>query len=205
MPRTGAQNVLDVAWTDHRIRKRPEPGSAQPPIDPGGDLTPVFSPGATARDQAMANYQALLDGDPSREPAAWAQLNAPRGDLQNDKDALDALGNMSAERGERGQVQQAFRRVLDIDPTDLTALSNLGTLLAKEGKVKEGEALLRKAFDRNQDLPGLAMNLARVQCMQGEGESARSTLAIALIYSPNLQDLQRLVTQLGECRAPGVN
>jgi Tetratricopeptide repeat/Cytochrome c554 and c-prime len=205
MPRTGAQNVLHVAWTDHRIRKRPEPEGAQPQTDPGGELTPVFSPGATERDEAMANYQALLEGDRSREPAAWAHLNALRGDLQNDKDALDALGNMSAERGKSEQARQAFRRVLEIDPSDLTALSNLGTLLAKEGELKEAEALLRRAFDRNQDLPGLAMNLARVQCIEGDGWAARDTLTTALTYCPNLKDLQRLITQMGKCSAAGVN
>jgi len=203
MPRTGARNVLHVAWTDHRIRKVPEPTIAESQSADQSELTAVFSPGTTQRDEAMANYQALLEGDRSRESVAWEQLNAQRSGLGKDVAALDALGNISAERGEREEAEEAFRKVLELAPSDLTALSNLGTLLAKEGKLKEGEALLNKAFDRNQDIPGLAMNLARVQCMTGDGQAARTTLATALIYCPNVDDMRRLLTQMGHCDAAG--
>lgn len=202
MPRMGARNVLHVAWTDHRIRRLPEVKGASQGAD-RGELTAIFSPGTTQRDEAMANYQALLEGDPSREPVAWEQLNAQRASLQNDKEALDALGNISAERGEREKAEKAFRRVLELVPSDLTALSNLGTLLAKEGKLKEGEALLTEAFDRNQDIPGLALNLARVQCMTGDGQAGRTTLVTALIYCPNVEDVRRLLTQMGNCGSAG--
>lgn len=203
MPRTGARNVLHVAWTDHRIRRQPQASPAQPAGEHGGELTPVFSPGATLRDQAMANYQALLEGDRSRESDAWQQLNSLRDALANDKEALNALGTLSAERGEQEQAERAFRRVLALDASNLTALSNLGTLLAKQGKLKDGEALLQQAFDRNQDIPGLAMNLARVQCMDGDGAAARSTLTAALIYCPNVEDMRRLLSRLGSCSAAG--
>jgi tetratricopeptide (TPR) repeat protein len=200
MPRTGARNVPHVAWTDHRIRKLPEGQNAESQAE-GGKLTPIFSPGATKRDQAMADYQALLEGDRSQESMVWEELNAQRVELENDKEALDALGNVSAERGEMEKAERAFRRVLELDPADLTALSNLGTLLAKEGKLKESVVLLGEAFDHNQDMPALAMNLARVQCMAGHGEAARGTLTTALIYCPNLEDVRRLLTQMGDCGA----
>jgi tetratricopeptide (TPR) repeat protein len=201
MPRLGARNVLHVAWTDHRIRKLPGAAVAESESADRGELTAVFSPGTTQRDEAMANYQALLEGDRSREPVAWEQLNSQRSRLGRDAAALDALGNISAERGELKEAEEAFRRVLELAPSDLTALSNLGTLLAKEGKLKEGEVLLNRAFDHNQDIPGLAMNLARVQCIDGDGRGARATLATALIYCPNVEDMRRLLTQMGNCGA----
>jgi tetratricopeptide (TPR) repeat protein len=201
MPRLGARNVLHVAWTDHRIRKLPGAVVAESESADRGELTAVFSPGTSQRDEAMANYQALLEGDRSREPVAWEQLNSQRSRLGRDAAALDALGNISAERGELKEAEEAFRRVLELNPSDLTALSNLGTLLAKEGKLKEGEVLLNRAFDHNQDIPGLAMNLARVQCIDGDGRGARATLATALIYCPNVEDMRRLLTQMGNCGA----
>ncbi len=199
MPRTGARNVLHVAWTDHRIRKNRVDSATLSDAKPGGVLTPIFSPGASQRDEAMANYQALLEGNRSLETTVWQQLNAAGDTLTNDKEALDALGNISAERRDWTKAERAFRRVLEIDPADLTALSNLGTLLAKQGKLKEGEALLQEAFDRNQDLPGLAKNLARVQCIAGDAAAARSTLTTALIYCPQLDDVRQLLTTLGNC------
>jgi len=203
MPRTGARNVLHVAWTDHCIRGNRNDAPIESPVQPSAVLTPIFSPGATRRDEAMANYQALLEGDRSRESIAWEQLTAEREALINDKEALDALGNLSAERRDWTTAEAAFRRVLAIDGTDLTALSNLGTLLAKEGKPREAVAFLEQAFDRNQDLPGLAKNLVQAQCMSGDEAAARRTLTTALIYCPQVDEMRRLLTTLGNCAPPG--
>lgn len=204
MPRTGAQNIPHVAWTDHRILARPNTPPPAPSAKMDNEqLTAIFSKGATARDLAMANYQALLEGDRSREPIAWQQLNALADKITNDKAAQDALGNLSAERGERAEAEQSYRRALELAPDDLTALSNLGVLLAKEGKLNESLAMLGKAFARNQDLPGLAMNLARVECMSGDGASARTTLNEALEYSNGLDALQRLLHQMNNCASQG--
>jgi hypothetical protein len=204
MPRTGAENIPHVAWTDHRILKlpdvRPSNGSARETS--GGELTPIFSPGANARDLAMANYQALLEGDSTREPAAWAQLIASRDADASDVAVLDALGNMSAERAKTQEAEASFRRVLAVAPNDLTALSNLGVLLAKEGKLTESLTLLQRAFSRNQDLSGLAMNLARVQCIAGEGVSARGTLQATLKFGSNLENVRKLLNGLNDCNVP---
>ena len=203
MPRTGARNVLHVAWTDHRIRKKADAGTEETGITEHGDLTPIFSPIATRRDQAMANYQALMDGDTTREPLVWQQLTALRDSLTKDRAALNALGNISAERGDLEKAEEAYRNVLAIDSTDLTALSNLGVLLAKQGKLQESMGLLRRAFDRNQDIPALAKNLARVQCISGEGADARATLRRALGYCPGVEDMRALLAQIKGCVAAG--
>jgi len=202
MPRTGAENIPHVSWTDHRILAKPVESTAALAASRGGELSPIFSPGATIRDLAMANYQALLEGDRSLEPIAWEQLNADQDRIASDKAALDALGNLSAERGYLKKAHESFQKALALDPYDLTALSNLGVLLAKEGRLSESIPILQKAFASNQDISGLAMNLARVQCMAGDGSAARATLNTALVYCRNLQDMQRLLTQMSNCGAP---
>jgi tetratricopeptide (TPR) repeat protein len=199
MPRNGAINILHVAWTDHRLLKRPPDAKPASGAREGGALTPIFSPTATPRDLAMANYQALLDGDQSVESVTWQQLLAQRDQIADDRDALNALGNLGAERGEFSVAEQAFRRVLQLDPHNLTALSNLGTLVAKQGKLHESLVLLKTAFTENQDVPGLAMNLAKVQCLAGDGAAARSTLKAALVYCPSLEDMRRLLSQMNAC------
>lgn len=199
MPRTGAENIPHVAWTDHRILARPDEATGSPAEKSSEDLEPIFSPAANARDLAMANYQALLEGDRTREPMAWQQLNAQRSLIANDKAALDALGNLSAERGELNEANQVFRQVLVLDPDDLTALSNLGVLLAKEGKLTESISTLDKAFAKSQDIPGLAMNLARVECMAGDGAAGRKTLETALAYCGNVEDMQKLLARMNTC------
>jgi len=203
MRRTGAVNIPHVAWTDHRILKLPEESTIEQTSKEEDELVPLFATEPSERDRAMAYYQLLMEGNRSFEAAAWGQLEAQQAAIANDKEALDALGNLSVERGNYQIGEQVFRRVLELDPDDLTALSNLGILLAKQGKPKDAIPLLKSAFDRNLDLPALAMNLARVECMIGDGPAARSTLSTALFYCPNLADMRRLLTQMKSCDADG--
>ena len=89
--------------------------------------------------------------------------------------------------------------MLKLDPQNLTALSNLGTLRAKSGDLQGAIALWRPAFERNEDVIGLAKNLAQVQCMSGDSASARNTLEKTLQYSPGLQDVRQMLAQLPSC------
>ena len=93
--------------------------------------------------------------------------------MGNDERALDAFGNLSAERGEGQAAEAAFQQVLKLDPRDLTALSNLGILHAKQGNLPSAISLLQSAFSANQDIAGLAMNLARV-AVHGRRRGGRS-------------------------------
>jgi predicted CXXCH cytochrome family protein len=197
MRHTGAENIPHVAWTDHRILRLPAPVDADHPQS--AQLSPVLSPGASRRDLAMAYYQALLQGNSLVEPTAWKLLQEQRTAIGSDEKALDAFGLMSAERGENQDAEEAFQKVLKLDPQDLTAQSNLGILAAKQGKLQASLALLQQAFDANKDVAGLAMNLARVQCMAGDATGARTTLESALIYAPGLQDLRHMRDHLPDC------
>jgi Flp pilus assembly protein TadD len=199
MPRLAAGNILHVAWTDHRILRVPQNEKADSAKTSGSALKAIFSPGATERDEAMAEYQLLMDGDHAFEPPAWQHLSRLKSAIQQDRAALDALGNVSAERGDTETAETAFRRVLTIDAEDLTARSNLGVLLAKEGKTEEAVTILRNAFERNQDSAGVAMDLARVQCMAGDAVAAQDTLKTALKFSPEQIDLRRLLQQVQTC------
>jgi predicted CXXCH cytochrome family protein len=202
MRRTGAENIPHVAWTDHRILRLPQPVDSAPEQRHSTELSPVLSPSASRRDLAMAYYKALLQGNPSLEGTAWKLLQEQRPAIANDTKALDAFGILSAERGERQDAEEAFQQVLRLDPRDLTALSNLGILWAKEGKLQASIALLQPAFDANKDIAGLAMNLARVQCMAGDATRARATIDVALVYAPGQQNLRRMRNQISECGAP---
>jgi Flp pilus assembly protein TadD len=149
----------------------------------------------------MAHYQALLEGNSSVEPKVWKLLQEQRGSIGNDAAALDAFGLLSAEHGNNHDAEEAFHQVLKLDPHDLTALSNLGTLEAKEGRLQASVDLLHSAFQANEDVAGLAMNLARVQCMEGDAADARATLDAALVYGPGVEALRRMRDQMTDCKA----
>jgi Flp pilus assembly protein TadD len=202
MRHTGAENIPHVAWTDHRILRLPAPPDVAAEHHESDELSPVFSPGATKRDLAMAYYQAFLEGNPSVEPKAWKLLQEQRSAIGNDVKALDAYGNLSAGRGDSQAAEAAFQQALKLDARDLTALSNLGILRARQGNLPSAISLLQSAFDANKDVAGLAMNLARVQCMAGDATGARATVEAALVYAPGLEDLLRMRDQMTDCSAP---
>jgi len=199
MPHNGAQNIPHVAWTDHRILRVREVAPVPAGTDVKNELVPIFSPGATDRDLGMAYYLALLEGNRAAEPEAWSLLQAQKQNLSEDKAALNALGILSVERGDETEAQAEFRRVIMLDPTNLTSLSNLGTLLAKEGKLTEAARVLHQAFDPNRDVAGLAMNLARVECTVGDGAAVKQTLQSAIIYNPNVLEMRQLLDRASTC------
>src|ERR1700761_3621017 len=201
MRHTGAENIPHVAWTDHRILKLAASSETRGEYQQSAELSPVFSPGATQRDLAMAYYQALREGNSSVEPQTWKMLQEQRGSIGNDAAALDAFGLLSAEHGKNHDAEDAFHQALKLDPHDLTALSNLGTLEAKEGRLQSSVDMLHAAFEANEDVTGLAMNLARVQCMAGDATGARATLDAALMYGPGVEALRRMRDQMADCKA----
>lgn len=192
MPHSTALDIPHVAWTDHRILARPDPLDTS---DTGvtNVLKPIFSPGATQRDLGMAYYLAYLKGNRAEGDKAWTILSGLRPKLQNDRAALDALGILSAGRGHDKEAKQNFQRVLTLAPHDVTAQSDLGILLAKEGKLDQSVKMLQSAFSRNEDIVGLAMNLARVQCMMGDVSGVQHTLQTSLEYNPGMEQMQDFI------------
>ncbi len=200
MPRNGAENIPHVAWTDHRIRKVPDNNAdAIKDLGEGDTLTPIFSPKSTKRDMALAYYHAVLGGNFALQKKAYDLLEEIRQESGGDKEALNALGVMSEERGDYKQARESFEQVLKLDPQNLTALSNLGTLRARSGDLQGAIDLLRPVFARNEDVTGLAKNLAQMQCMAGDAASAKATLEKTLEYSPGLQDVQQMLEKLPSC------
>jgi predicted CXXCH cytochrome family protein len=197
MKPTGAENIPHVAWTDHRILRIPEMPFER--AQAKKELTPIFPQSGSKRDLAMAYYKAMLAGDRTLEPVVWAQLNGVRNDVAGDADAINALGVLTASHGDGAAAIDLFRQVLARDSHDLTALSNLGTLMAKVAKPDEAGRYLDAAFERNQDIPGLALNVARVNCMAGDSEAAKKALRQALFYNPALDSLETLIKQVSHC------
>jgi tetratricopeptide (TPR) repeat protein len=202
MPRSGAENIPHVAWTDHRILKNPEttkPAGNDAVVSGGDTLVPVFSPDISRRDTALAYYKGLLEGNFALQQKAYEGLEAIKPALSGDEDALVALGILSVERGDYKQAQELLQEVLKLDPRNLIAISNLGTLLAKSGDLPAAISLWRPAFEQNQDVAGLAKNLAQVECIAGDPAAARATLQKTLAYNPGLRDVRQMLSRLPDC------
>ena len=199
MARTGAENIPHVAWTDHRILKIPDSTETIRDLSEGDTLAPIFSPGTTKRDLALAYYNALLEGNFALRQKASQLLTEIVPEISGDKEALIAIGVVSEKQGNYQQAKEVFEQVLKLDPVNLMAISNLGTLRAKSGDLQGAIALWEPAFERNENVVGLAKNLGQVQCITGDPAAARATLQKTLQYSPALRDVQQMLAQLPSC------
>ena len=199
MPRSTAQNIPHVAWTDHRILRQPAMKVAMNDATQSNVLTPVFSPSASPRDLALAYYESAMKGRSAVRDKAYELLSQARQAQPNDVAVLASLGILTETRGDYQQAASIFRKVLSLDSDNLTAATNLGVLLAKSGDLPGALKLLQPAFQRNEDMLGLAKNLAAVQCMMGDGAAAKATLAKTLVYSPDARDVLDRLKQTSSC------
>jgi hypothetical protein len=184
MPKGKVEKVPHIAWTDHRIRQNPDQfGGAD--SSTARELVPLLSEKANSRDLALAYYDLVLGGNASEKDRAWTLLSASRNSFPNDLPVLNALGYLAQLRENNSQAMDLYREVLKLDPIDLTATNNLAILLAKSGQLKDAQTLWRKTFDLNEDVDEPGINLALVQCMLGEKDSAQRVLQRVLLYSPD--------------------
>jgi predicted CXXCH cytochrome family protein len=201
MPRNTAENIPHVAWTDHRILARPD--AAPDAATDYTQLIPIFSPTATSRDLALAFYSAVMDGHAEDGAQGYTLLTQAAQKDGDDVQVLSALGTLANMKGDSLEAGHLFASVLALDPKNRIAATNLAVLEARNHNLAQARALLQPVFDRNQDLLAVAENLAAIDCLQGDGAAARTTLEVALRFSPGSHDLQQRLAQIGACHADG--
>ena len=69
--------------------------------------------------------------------------------------AHNNLAMVLRQLGDRAGAEFHFRAVLDIDPTIVSTLSNLGALLIEVEKLEEAQPYLSKALEQAPDNPGV--------------------------------------------------
>jgi len=152
-----------------------------------GPLIAVFSPQADQRDAAVAGYQAVVRGKSRDREAAMEMLKQVYAAGARDPQVLEGLGVLAGMAGNSKESERRFRELLEVQPSNLTALSDLGVLLARQDDVQAAIAMWRPAFARNEDVIGLARNLAAAYCRAGDDASAREAMADALRFSPGVR------------------
>jgi tetratricopeptide (TPR) repeat protein len=207
MPKTKAEDTPHVAWTDHRILKQPQLLSFVP-LDAGAaELKPVLENApVTPRDVALAYYGLVMKGHREFVEKATALLSAVRKSDAGDEPVLAALGSLEQMQGRAEAAEALYGEALRLDPLDMEAANNMAMLLTRAGKVKEGQALWKQAFEVNEDVEGLGINLAISDCMLGDTAGSRAVLERVLIYSPDSKmartQLEKLAADPKACAGP---
>jgi Flp pilus assembly protein TadD len=60
--------------------------------------------------------------------------------------ALSAIGSANLALGRLGQAEKVLRRALELDPTFVPALNNLGVVLMEQGNYGEARLMFQQAF-----------------------------------------------------------
>ncbi|OIQ06438.1 MAG: tetratricopeptide repeat protein [Rhodobacteraceae bacterium CG2_30_10_405] len=104
-------------------------------------------PGVDARgtgvDGLLVGHRLMAAGE--YELALKAYLRAA-GEQGMNVDILSALGSANLHLGRLGQAEQLLRRAVELDPTFVPALNNLGVVLMERGKISEARVVFQQAF-----------------------------------------------------------
>ncbi len=209
MPKTGAQNVPHVAWTDHRIRRRPAEAdlllTTMPSrITESAELVPILRTDENGtRDLGLAYTNLATGGIAAAREKAWTLLKeAESAGGTADVALLRALGLLAQAKGDRAAAGAYYRSALKVDPNNLIVRTNLGALLAYSGDLEAAADLWRRSFEVNRDVPSLGQNLAIIECGLGNGKRANDILADVLAYNPGLSPVRKLQEQIATGQRP---
>lgn len=122
---------------------------------------------------------------PVSVPAAPLAVPQPPDVTVNDRvAALMRTGVDAAQNGDLGQAAAAFRKAVEVDPTDAEAWDSLGVVLVRAGDEERGVEAFRRALRAVPGHPEAHRNLAVVLDRQGRAAEAARHYRAYLAGSP---------------------
>ena len=136
---------------------------------------------------AVRLYIALQRGERSADAAAMAS----KWMKQQPKDASMALvlAQESQQRGSRADAKAGYRKVLEIEPENATALNNLSWLLTEEGDAK-GLEYAEAAHRLAPFNPGVLDTLGVAVLKNGDAKRSTALLRMASVLAPKQPDIR---------------
>jgi len=184
MPKAIVADAQHVVYTDHSIPRRPRRRDATP--SGSDELVPFAGGPASPRDTALA-YAIAAGRRPADQARARALLEAASRESPGDAEVLVYLAEMYRNAGEAARAIPLYRRVIQLDPANVTAPVGLGGILFERGEYGEAIRLWEDALAKNSGLVLAATNLAMAQWRTGDKRASEATLRKVLALSPGFQ------------------
>src|SRR5436190_10966203 len=105
-------------------------------------------------------------------------------------------GQTALQEGRLQEAEEAFRRVLEIDPSSTGAYGNLGVVYMREKRWKLALTVLEKAAQLSPDVPGIRLNIGLAYYRQNRFQDAIPAFESVVHDSPGLAQARYL---LGLC------
>ncbi len=139
---------------------------------------------------------ALLEPTAMPATAGGKPPGAAASGVNNDPDALIALGNAYLVAGRNADAVRTFTRLLDLDPSSALAYQNIGTAHLQAKNLEEAEASLRHAVQLDPSLAGAYTALGVVLATTGRKAAAiEAWKRAADLGDPNAAANLRLVSK----------
>ncbi|MEO1436069.1 MAG: tetratricopeptide repeat protein [Bacteroidota bacterium] len=106
------------------------------------------------------------------------------------------LGVAQLRNNQVANAQKTFEFLIDENPKQPIALSNLGFILLQQGNLQKGEQLIDQAIQLDPDYEQAFLNKASAQLALGDGNAALATLEQFLKTHPDARRVGQAIVQL---------
>jgi len=113
------------------------------PSQAGGKVAPGTDRRGEGVDGLLVGHRLMAAGEHDLALKAYLRAASEQG---INVDVLSALGSANLALERLGQSEQLLRRALELDPTFVPALNNLGVVLMEQGKAGEARLVFQQAF-----------------------------------------------------------
>lgn len=100
-------------------------------------------------------------------------------------DQLIKNGNVALETRNNTQAESIWRKVIQLDPRNAIAHSNLCDALYRQNRLSEARGFCRTAIELDPQLPDAHKNFGNVLLMQGKTDEAKSAYLQSIQLNPN--------------------
>jgi Tfp pilus assembly protein PilF len=108
------------------------------------------------------------------------------------------LAQLFDRMGQETKACEIYQHVVKLQPDAIAAAINLGTCLAKQGRIQESISLWKGVLQRSPGQEGARLNLAVAQLQTKDQNAARATLEEALRFNPLSMRARELLSRLAE-------
>jgi predicted CXXCH cytochrome family protein len=177
MPRLNTADISHEQLTDHNIQAKPRPSRDSTPTPQAIEsLLPVGNTTFTDRELGLAYAQMAEHGFPGMDTRALQLLSGAAGAGASDPEMNSRLGYLYQLAGKGDLARVYYRKVLEADPYQPSALANLAVMDAASGRVQEAIHLLDRLVSADPSRTTAGLNLAFIECSLGRSAESHALL-----------------------------
>jgi predicted CXXCH cytochrome family protein len=191
MPRLNTADISHEQLTDHNIQAHAHPSRDSTPTPEAIEtLLPVGNTTFTDRELGLAYAQMAEHGFPGMDTKALQLLAGAAAAGASDPELNSRLGYLYQLADKGDLARHYYRKALESDPYQPSALANLAVLDASGGRIPESIRLLDRLVSADPWRTPAGLNLAFIECSLGRNAESRAMLEKLKQLNPDAPQLR---------------